>query len=90
MRFSDKREEFANTIEIVGLLVSLGAVFLQIWVLITAIEFSFKGVYSNLFPSVILSGLAFVACGFSVFLTNLHSFNGLMQGRSKTYQNKNP
>ena len=89
MRFSNKKEDFVRTVETVALLISLGAIFLQIWVLLSGIESYFKGKYENLLPSVILSGLAFAACGFSVFLTNIDFLKGMTEGRSKTYQKKN-
>lgn len=88
MKFVNKREDITSTIETVALLISLGAIFLQIWVLISAIETFLKGNFSQLFPSVILSGLAFLACGFSVFLTNIEFLKGMSEGRSKTYQKK--
>ena len=89
MRFSNKQEDFVHTIETVALIISLGAIFLQIWVLLSGIEAYFKGKYTHLLPSVILSGLAFVACGISVLLTNMHFLKGMTEGRSKTYQKKN-
>ncbi len=89
MRFSNKKEDFFHTMETVALLISLGAIFLQIWVLISGIESYFKGKFNNLLPSVILSGLAFMSCGVSVFLTNIDFLKGMTEGRSKTYQKKN-
>ncbi len=89
MRFSNKKEDFVRTIETVALVISFGAIFLQIWILLSGIEAYFKGKYSNLLPSVILSGLAFMACGVSVLLTNIDFFKGMTEGRSKTYQKKN-
>ena len=71
MKFSDKREEFIHTIETVCLFISLGAIFFQIWILLSAIESSFKGNFTSLLPSMILSGLAFITCGVSVLLTNM-------------------
>ena len=88
MKFSDKKEEFAQLVETVGLMISLGTIFLQIWVLISGIEAYFKGNYANLFPSVILSGIAFSASVISVFLTNLKFSKGMSEGRTKTYQKK--
>ncbi len=89
MRFSNKKEYFAQTMETMALIISLGAIFLQIWVLLSGIEAYFKGKYANLLPSVILSGLAFMACGVSIFLTNLDFLKGMTEGRSKTYKKKN-
>lgn len=71
MRFANKREDFIRTVETVGLVISLGAVFFQIWVLISALEASFNGKFSNLFPSVILSGLALLASFSSILLTKV-------------------
>jgi hypothetical protein len=88
VRFSNKQEDFVHTIESVALIISLGAIFLQIWVLLSGIEAYFKGHYANLLPSVILSGLAFMACGVSVLLTNINFLKGMTEGRSKTYQKK--
>jgi hypothetical protein len=88
MRFSNKKEDFVRTMETVALIISLGAIFLQIWVLLSGIEAYFKGKYANLLPSVILSGLAFAACGVSVLLTNIDFLKGMMEGRSKTYQKR--
>ena len=86
MRFSNKKEDFIHMVETVGLIISLGAIFLQIWVLISGIEAYFKAKYTNLLPSVILSGLAFMACGIGVLLTNFNFLKGMTEGRTKTYQ----
>lgn len=86
MRFANKKEDFVNTVETLALIVSLGAVFLQIWVLISSIESYFKGNYANLLPSVFLSGLAFIACGIGVLLTNIDFLKGWSEGRSKSYR----
>lgn len=86
MRFADKREDFVRSVETMALLLSLGAVFLQIWILISALEADFKGQYEHLGPSVILSALALAACSVSVFLTKLPFLKGMTEGRSKTYQ----
>ncbi len=89
MRFANKKEDFLRTVEAVGLIISMGAVFLQIWILLSGIESFFKGNYSNLFPSMILSGFAFLACLFSIFLTKIDFLKGMNEGRSKSYQKKN-
>lgn len=71
MRFQNKREEFRQTLESVCLIVSFGAIFLQIWVLLSGLEAFFQKRYENLLPSVFLSGLAFLACGISALLTRI-------------------
>ena len=88
MRFTNKKDDFFRTIETVALFISLGAIFLQIWILISGLEAYFKGKHGNLLPSVILSGLAFAACGVGVMLTNLNFLKGMTDGRTKTYQRK--
>ena len=88
MRFANKKEEFISIVETVALIISLGAIFLQIWILISGLESYFKGKHENLLPSVILSGLAFAACGVGVMLTNLNFLKGMTDGRTKTYQRK--
>lgn len=88
MRFVNKKEEFARTVEALALVVSLGAVFFQIWVLISQLEAYFRGNHANLLPSVILSGLALLACAGSIWLIDLHFLKGIRDGRTKTYQEK--
>lgn len=85
MRFENKKEQFTQLVERLGLIISLGAIFLQIWVLISGVEAYLRGRNELLFPSVILSGLALLACGVSVALTNLNFLKGIRVGRSKTY-----
>lgn len=88
MRFENKKEQFFQTIQWVALIISLGAIFFQIWVLISAVDAYLKGRDVILFPSMILSGLALLACGVSVALTNLNFLKGIRVGRSKTYEIK--
>jgi hypothetical protein len=86
MRFADKKHEFRRTIEMVCLFMSLGAVFLQIWVLVTAIDAYFKNNFHIIVPLVILSGLSFLICGLSFYLTDVNFLKGITEGRTKTYQ----
>lgn len=88
MRFSDKKKEFVNAVESMALMLSIGAIFLQIWILFSAIESYFKAQYENILPSLILSAIAFLACGVSVLLTYVNFFKGMGEGRSHTYQKK--
>ena len=71
MKFSNKKEDFNLMVEAVGLMISLGAVFFQVWILLSGIESYLSGKYANLLPSVILSGAAFLACGGSILLINI-------------------
>lgn len=88
MRFENKKERFVKTVERVALIISLGAIFFQIWVLISAIEAYLRGRDALLLPSMLLSGMALLACGGSVLLTDLHFLKGIRVGRSKTYTTK--
>jgi len=88
MKFSNKKEDFAQMTETTALIISLGAIFFQIWVLFSAVEFYFKSQYGNLLPTVILSGIAFAACGLGVLLTRIDFFKGAIEGRTTTYQKK--
>lgn len=88
MRFENKKENFVRAIETVALFISLGAIFLQIWILISGLESYFNDRHEHLMPSVVLSGLAFMACGLGVLLTNLDFLKGMSEGRTKTYQKK--
>lgn len=89
MKFENKREKFVEMTERVGLIVSLGAILLQIWVLISGIEAYLGGRDAFLFPGMLLSALALLACGVSVMLTHLDFLKGIRTGRSKTYTTKN-
>lgn len=86
MRFANKKEEFVKMIETVALMISFGAIFLQIWVLITGLESYFQGKHDNLLPGVILSGMALAACGFGVLLTRVNFFKGMTEGLTNSYQ----
>ena len=86
MRFTDKKDEFKKTIEMVCLFMSLGAVFFQIWVLVTAIDAYFKNNFHIIVPLVILSALGFMICGLSVYLTDVNFLKGITEGRTKTYK----
>lgn len=86
MRFPNKKQEFHNMLEFICLILSMGAVFLQIWILIAGIQAYFEGRFENILPAVILSGAAFLLCGVSALLTGVDPMSGITQGRTKTYQ----
>lgn len=86
MRFKNKIEEFHHTLEFLCVIISLGAVFFQIWILISAVQAYFEGKFVNLLPAVILSAVAFLFCGVSALLTGVDPMKGITRGRTKTYQ----
>ncbi|MCA9398500.1 MAG: hypothetical protein KC618_02040 [Candidatus Omnitrophica bacterium] len=85
MRFKDKKQEVAAMVEIVCLILSSGAVFLQIWILSSTIEAWFEGTTHGLVASVILSGVALLTCLLTAWTTTLDFTKGITEGRTWTY-----
>lgn len=86
MKFVNRKENFRRMIEVLALLISFGAIFLQIWILLSSIESYLSGKYENLLPSVVLSALGLLACGLAVGLTKVDFLKGLGTGRTRSYQ----
>ena len=80
MRFRDSRASTIEMIETVCLLLSSGAVFLQIWILLSGFESFFKGQYDHLGASVILSGVALLVCGLAAWTTTLNFYKNGEKG----------
>lgn len=85
MRFKDKKQEVADMVENVCLILSSGAVFLQIWILSSTIETWFEGTTHGLIASVILSGIALLTCLLTAWTTTLDFTKGISEGRTWTY-----
>lgn len=85
MKFSDKKIEAVRMIEMICLILSMGAVFLQIWVLSSALESYFEGRYDDLSASLILSGVAFLLCALTAWTTKINFMKGIQEGRTPTY-----
>lgn len=85
MRFKDKRQEVTAMVESVCLILSCGAVFIQIWILSSTIETWFEGTTHGLVASVILSGAALLACLLTAWTTTLNFTKGITEGRTETY-----
>jgi hypothetical protein len=88
MKFKNKIDEFHQTLELLCLIISLGAVFFQIWILISGVQAYFEGKFENIVPAMILSGIAFLICGISALLTGVDPMKGIGQGRTGTYQKR--
>ena len=86
MKFRDVRMDTKNTVELVCLFLSLGAIFFQIWILATSWEAYFQGHTQRLLPSVILSFFGFAICGLTAWTTGMSFMKGMEEGRTKTYQ----
>ena len=76
MRFNDRKSEIKTTVGNVCLILSLGAIFLQVWALITATEFLLQHKYDKLWPTLVLSGLALACCALTAWTTTLDLFKG--------------
>ncbi|MCA9399998.1 MAG: hypothetical protein KC713_00090 [Candidatus Omnitrophica bacterium] len=86
MRFKDKKQEVTAMVESVCLILSCGAVFLQIWILSSTIEAWFEGTTHGLVASVILSAAALLTCLLTAWTTTLDFTKGITEGRTVTYQ----
>ncbi len=71
MKFRDVRQENKNSIELICLLLSLGAIFIQIWILTSSWEAYFEGDNHRLIPAIVLSFCAFLACALSAWTTGM-------------------
>ncbi len=85
MKFRDVRQENRNSVEFVCLLLSLGAIFFQIWILSSSWEAFFQGNSYRLIPGVILSFIAFLVCALTAWTTGMSFMKGMDEGRTKTY-----
>jgi ABC-type transport system involved in cytochrome bd biosynthesis fused ATPase/permease subunit len=85
MKFRDARIETKKTIEMVCLILSLGAIFIQIWVLATTLEAYFQGKTEHILASVFLSLAAFAVCALTAWTTGMNSMKGSEEGRTQTY-----
>ena len=90
MKFRDVRAETRKGIEIVCLLLSLAAIFFQIWTLATSLESHFQGHDQRLLASVMLSFIAFSVCALTAWTTGMDFTVGSKEGRSKTYYQQDP
>lgn len=80
MRFKDQKSETAQMISNVCLILSLGAIFLQIWVLLSSVETFLEGNFEHLGAALLLSGIALLCCALTAFTTTF----GIFQSKGKT------
>lgn len=85
MKFKDKKQEVTAMVESVCLILSCGAVFLQIWILSSTIEAWFEGTTHGLVASVVLSGVALLTCLLTAWTTTLDFTKGITEGRTVSY-----
>lgn len=71
MKFKNRHAENAQMVENVCLILSLGAIFTQIWVLVSAMESYLEGKTSHLLGALALSGIALLCCALTAATTTL-------------------
>jgi hypothetical protein len=83
MRFKDREAEQLELRETLGLFLSLGAIFVQIWVLTSAMHSLLSGQTEHLLAALVLSAAALGCCS----LTALTTMPGFLRwlSRSKTF-----
>ena len=71
MRFRDVKTETVQMVETICLILSLGAIFLQIWLLLSGLESFFRGEYDRLWATLALSVVALLCCALTAWTTTL-------------------
>ncbi len=69
MRFKDREAEHLELKETLGLILSLGAIFVQIWVLTSAMHSLLSGQTEYLMAALILSAAALACCALTALTT---------------------
>jgi len=74
VKFKNRRSETPHIIFNVCLSLALGAIFLQIWILISSLESLLQGKYDTLWASALLSGAAVLCCALTAWTTTINFF----------------
>ena len=74
MRFINRKNETAQTVAILLMILSLGAILLQIWILMSLAEAFLSGHAGRMGPWVILSGVGFLVCALTAWTTTFTYF----------------
>lgn len=69
MLFKDREAQQMELREVLGLFLSLGAIFVQIWVLTSAMHSLLSGEPKHLVAALLLSGAAFCCCALTALTT---------------------
>ncbi|MDE2026920.1 MAG: hypothetical protein KGJ11_00085 [Candidatus Omnitrophica bacterium] len=85
VKFRNIRSENKNSVEMICLLLSLSAIFFQIWILATSWESFLQGQVQRLLPGVIFSFLGLLVCGLTAWTTGMSFMKGMDEGRTRTY-----
>ena len=80
MRFKNRNDETVSMVENLGVILSLSAIFVQIWILMSGVESYLKGDYSRLAPSLFMSAVAWSCCLLTALTTSLMPFLSKLKG----------
>ena len=83
MKFKDRNNETTTMVESVCLILSLGAIFIQIWTLMSGVESYFAGKHHLLIGSLILSAFCLGCCALTAMTTTLYPGSERRKSREK-------
>lgn len=87
MRFKDREAEQLELRETLGLFLSLGAIFVQIWVLTSAMHAFLSGETDHLFAALVLSAASLACCTLTA-LTTMPGFLRMLSRNKVFYSPK--
>lgn len=87
MRFKDRESEQLELRETLGLFLSLGAIFVQIWVLTSAMHSFLSGETKHLFAALVLSAASLGCCALTA-LTTMPGFLRMLSGNKSSNSSK--
>ncbi len=79
MKFKDRNETQRETKEILGIILSLGAIFIQLWILSSSVHLSFLDKTEHFGASLLLSAL----CPICSLMATLTTFKYFSLGQKK-------
>jgi Ca2+/Na+ antiporter len=85
MKFKDREAEHLELKETLGLILSLGAIFIQIWVLTSATHSLLSGQARHLAAALVLSAAALGCCALTALTTMPDFLNYLTRGKASRF-----
>lgn len=83
MKFKNRNDETAAMVENACLILSLGAIFVQIWALMSGVESYLGGKHHLLIGSLVLSALCLGCCALTAVTTLLYAGPKRRRSREK-------
>lgn len=83
MRFKDRNAEMMQSVENLCLILSLGAIFIQIWVLISAVDSYLAAKWHFLGAAMVLSGICLACCVLTAWTTTLNVTGNAGKNKSR-------